>query len=97
LAGAFARGFVAGFAASERPSLQLKFFISFIVFHTTKLFWPRRYSHEANAVAVVLPLLALDCADCVKLAKQIAVFQLGYWPMLATKYAGLHRSQIGRR
>jgi hypothetical protein len=44
-----------------------------------------------------LTLLALNCADCVKLAKQIAVFQLGYWPMLATKYAGLHRSQIGRR
>jgi hypothetical protein len=69
---------------------------SFIVFQATKSIWPRRYSHEANAAAIVLPLLALDCANCVELAEQITVFQLGYWPMLATKYAGLHRSQIGR-
>jgi hypothetical protein len=91
LGGAALGAFAAGFAALGAAFFAVAIFISFIVFQTTKLFWPRRYSYGANAVAiVVLPLLALDGADCVKLAEQISVFQLTGWPMLATKNAGLH-------
>jgi hypothetical protein len=60
LAAGFAAGFAATFAAGFAAFFAVAIFISFIVFQTTKLSWPRRYSHEANAVAIVLPLLALD-------------------------------------
>jgi hypothetical protein len=81
-AGAFAAGFAAFFAVA--------IFISFIVFQTTKLFWPGRYSHKELTLANHLLLLALDCADCVKFTEDIAVFHLGYWPVFATKNARLH-------